>query len=114
MHGDGARPKLMNPHDVIGRYGTITRTVVVDRFQPFGSRRDTVMKLTFPYDPNTVALLKQTFAAEKSAVFNPEQHILAAGGWYPPEKSWWCEPAVWPVLKPKLESIGYRITARSS
>jgi hypothetical protein len=73
-----------------------------------------VLKLSFPYDPALITLLKSLFAKYKAAALDPAAHREAAGGWLPREKCWFAEPCIWQELRAELETAGYSIQETSS
>lgn len=84
----------------------------VGSFQPFESRRgkDTVVKLTFPYDPDLIRLLKSALRTYRDYAIDPSKNIFQPGGWRPNEKCWFVERSVWPMVRRDLLQVaGYMI-----
>jgi hypothetical protein len=75
----------------------------VDSFQPFESRADvdTVIRLRFSYDATVVAQLKDAlaWAAGMTGMKN-------VGGWLPQHRVWFCERAVWHLVRSQLMAAG--------
>lgn len=79
--------------------------ITVFRFQPFGSRDDTVVGLRFRYDARLVGLLKALLRLERRRV--PRWPV--AGGWLPEYRCWFVEERVWPAIAVALQAAGYRL-----
>jgi hypothetical protein len=80
--------------------------IIVRPFQPFQSRAgiDTVLGLSFPYDPALAALLKSAY--REAGV---REGVRIPGGWLPEHKCWFVERAVWPAVRACLARAGHKV-----
>jgi hypothetical protein len=76
----------------------------VHEFQPFASREgvDTVLGLTFRYDPALVGLLKAAIRSE-----GLRQGVKCPGGWLAEHRCWFVERPVWPAVREALARAGH-------
>lgn len=83
--------------------------IYVSAFQPFASRigQDTVIKLTFDYNPDLIASLKKILRHYRDEAIDPSRHIFQPGGWNPKEKCWYVERTIWEMVKQDLMYEGY-------
>ena len=83
--------------------------IYVSSFQPFASRigQDTVIRLTFDYDPELIGRLKQILRRLKEAAVDPSRHIFQPGGWNPKERCWYVERNIWDQVRSDLMEYGY-------
>jgi hypothetical protein len=83
--------------------------IYVSAFQPFASRigQDTVIKLTFEYNPDLIAFLKRALRNYKDEALDPSRHIFQPGGWNPKEKCWYVERSIWDMVRKDLMDHGY-------
>ena len=103
--------------------GNLTAPYVIHTFalQPFESRqgRNTVIGLRFPFNQSIAQILTQCCADHRQRLYDPvydqlidpENLILAAGGWLAREQCWFVERAIWLTVQVELEAAGYQINA---
>jgi hypothetical protein len=76
-------------------------------FAPFARRPDDVVKgLRFPYDAALKDTLKASLARYRDRARDPARQVLTAGGWLGPARTWFVEPAVWPLVRDDLGAAG--------
>jgi hypothetical protein len=82
--------------------------VFVKAFQPFSSRVgiDTVLSLSFAYDPGVVAVLKKALRA--AGRFYCQRNM---GGWLAEHRVWFVEHRAWPTVRFAMPSLPDRFAA---
>jgi hypothetical protein len=78
----------------------MTKTVTMSLFQPFGDGHQ-VVRLGHPYNPTFITALKAALAEA------PPVPGHTRGGWLPDWKTWFCEQAVLPFVRWRLEQAGF-------
>lgn len=83
--------------------------ITVDRFRPFDSRTDEVIRLRFPYAPTTTEAIKECLAPLHKQVRDLSRRITNAGGWLPSHHAWFIELAAWPHVRHVLIGLGHTL-----
>jgi hypothetical protein len=81
------------------------RPIVVDCFQPFQGRQDTVVRLRFNYGRVVVARLKEALRAARNPA--DRQAPRLAGGWLAEHTAWFVERCYWPRVRDFMRQAGY-------
>jgi hypothetical protein len=79
---------------------------MVSLFEPFGDGRQ-VVRLGHLYNPTFIAVLKAALAEA------PPVPGHTRGGWLPDWKTWFCEQAVLPYVRLRLEQAGFTFVEES-
>jgi hypothetical protein len=77
------------------------KTVTTSIFRPFADGHP-VVRLGHPFDPEFIRIVKDALAAAEPIPGH------SRGGWLPEHKTWFCELAVLPFVRLRLQRAGYR------